>query len=139
MWSKHRGQQLCAVQRHGGVADEDCNLHLPFLCKKASAGTVTAQFRAIDNSYSCLLRFLYIGDCPNSCSQNGQCNKKSRTCVCYKGWTGSDCSDFDCTEVNDCSGYGTCVGPNQCRCRVGWKVGVHDLLRRVDHSGNLSL
>ena len=44
-------------------------------------------------------------------------------CLCSNGWKGSeDCSAFDCSNVNNCSGRGKCVGPNQCRCRVGWKV-----------------
>ena len=42
-----------------------------------------------------------------------------RTCLCDDGWTGPSCSTPDCTEVNDCSGQGICVAPNECDCILG--------------------
>eukprot|EP00118_Oscarella_pearsei_P003217 m.13434 g.13434 ORF g.13434 m.13434 type:complete len:5185 (+) comp24805_c0_seq1:361-15915(+) len=88
----------CLKLTPAGWTKEDCTSRLPFFCSKPPAD-----------------------ECPNACSQHGQCDSATRTCSCFKGWRGEDCSDFHCNDVNDCSGYGTCVGPNQCRCRVGWK------------------
>ena len=30
--------------------------------------------------------------------------------------------DMKAKIVRNCGRYGTCVGPNYCRCRLGWKV-----------------
>ncbi|XP_072023149.1 protein bark beetle-like [Amphiura filiformis] len=57
--------------------------------------------------------------CPNNCYGKGVCH--GTTCVCSKGWKGDDCAEFHCQDVKDCSGFGTCVGPNQCKCRAGWQ------------------
>eukprot|EP00118_Oscarella_pearsei_P024297 m.303372 g.303372 ORF g.303372 m.303372 type:complete len:4895 (+) comp40834_c0_seq19:159-14843(+) len=81
-----------------GLETEDCNKPFPFFCRKPTAH-----------------------ECPNGCSRHGDCDSNTKTCVCFRGWHGSDCSKASCEDVNNCSGYGTCVGPNQCRCRVGWK------------------
>ena len=60
--------------------------------------------------------------CPNSCFGNGICMGIS--CLCNTGWSGKDCSVYDCKDVNNCSGFGECVGPNQCKCRGGWHVSI---------------
>ena len=42
---------------------------------------------------------------------------------CYTGFTGSNCSNYDCSGVDDCSGNGTCVEPNLCLCNEGYDGG----------------
>ncbi len=37
-------------------------------------------------------------------------------CVCTTGWSGSDCSVADCSQVNFCSGNSFCLEPNKCEC-----------------------
>ena len=58
--------------------------------------------------------------CINDCSLNGICLQK--TCTCNKGWETADCSKFHCKDVGNCGSFGTCVGPNHCKCRLGWTV-----------------
>ncbi len=43
---------------------------------------------------------------------------------CNLGFAGSNCSQYDCLEVNDCSGNGTCVEPNLCSCNLGFEGGM---------------
>ena len=40
---------------------------------------------------------------------------------CYLGFAGSNCSQYDCSEVNHCSGNGTCIEPNLCLCNEGFE------------------
>ncbi len=73
----------------------NCNILRPYICAKFS-----------------------VVSCKNSCFHHGACI--GRKCVCYEGWNGNDCSQYHCSDVNDCFGRGECVGPNQCRCKAGW-------------------
>ncbi|CZT44929.1 related to 3-phytase precursor [Rhynchosporium secalis] len=58
------------------------------------------------------------------CNSSGFCEKKrsGTTCACFAGFAGPKCQSFTCVE--NCSGHGTCVGANECRCEAGWG-GVH--------------
>ena len=49
------------------------------------------------------------------CSYNGECNA-DQTCTCSQGYSGVDCSLFNCSQVNNCSNAGTCVAPDVCAC-----------------------
>eukprot|EP01135_Chromosphaera_perkinsii_P011125 Nk52_evm34s2340 gene=Nk52_evmTU34s2340 len=56
--------------------------------------------------------------CSVNCFQ-GHCPSSPNTCVCFSGWTGSDCNTFTCSPA--CvSGQGTCSGPNFCQCNTGF-------------------
>lgn len=58
------------------------------------------------------------------CSASGFCTKKraGTTCACFAGVTGTTCQSFTCTD--NCSGHGTCVGANECKCDTGFG-GLH--------------
>jgi 3-phytase len=49
--------------------------------------------------------------------QNGFVNADG-SLSCFAGFTGAECSQFTCH--NACSGQGTCVGPNECKCSGSW-------------------
>lgn len=60
------------------------------------------------------------GYCANpisdGCSKNGF--SSNGTCSCFAGFSGADCSQNTCQ--NNCSGHGSCDGPNVCKCEAGW-------------------
>merc|ERR1712137_179144 len=64
--------------------------------------------------------------CPNNClidTNQGSC--VNGTCMCNPGWTGSDCSQVDCSagNMNNCGNHGFCgeiLGVQTCVCDVGW-------------------
>ena len=56
------------------------------------------------------------------CSQMGFFSKADGTCDCFFGTDGETCEKITC--VDNCSGRGTCVGPNTCECEDGWG-GLH--------------
>ncbi|XP_019646646.1 PREDICTED: uncharacterized protein LOC109487118 [Branchiostoma belcheri] len=91
----------------------ECKIHLP------SDGSLT-MFADCGSFYPFVCKRPIVDDCPNACSHHGDC--MGRTCICDRGWRGEDCSKATCNERNDCGEFGTCVGPNICRCRNGWQV-----------------
>jgi 3-phytase len=60
----------------------------------------------------------------SACSDHGFCTKNGKgiECSCFAGWHGKSCKTYTCED--NCSGHGTCVGPNQCKCNAGWG-GLH--------------
>lgn len=42
-------------------------------------------------------------------------------CKCFQGYVGADCSLFDCSLKDQCSGQGNCTAINQCTCFTGFK------------------
>ncbi|KAL2881608.1 hypothetical protein SGCOL_003176 [Colletotrichum sp. CLE4] len=52
------------------------------------------------------------------CSSNGYCQENALGCGCFAGFTGDKCDQIQC--MNNCSGHGECVGPQQCKCENGW-------------------
>ena len=69
--------------------------------------------------------------CPNACSDNGVCRGVPPVCVCDDGWTGADCSQYQCSgeqcaQASPRQGafrpaevMGSCVG-GQCVCEAGF-------------------
>ena len=52
--------------------------------------------------------------------EHGVCSEFKGLCYCEAGWKGEDCDEFTCRDVGNCN-HGTCIGPNACRCAVGWE------------------
>ena len=76
--------------------------------------------------------------CPNSCSKRGRCNKNTRQCQCFDGYTGGDCSLYICPygiawtdqsigidnahKPAECSNMGICNRKTgDCFCRMGYE------------------
>ncbi|CAK9004334.1 Teneurin-2 (Ten-2) (Neurestin) (Protein Odd Oz/ten-m homolog 2) (Tenascin-M2) (Ten-m2) (Teneurin transmembrane protein 2) [Cleaved into: Ten-2 [Durusdinium trenchii] len=51
--------------------------------------------------------------CPNACSGQGRCIEGG--CLCFAGFSGSDCSVQSC-----CNGHESCEVPGTCLCDAGW-------------------
>jgi len=79
----------CFTGWNGGAAD--CSYRE---CPKGSAWADKAH--AIDSAHL-----------PAECSNAGTCDRKSGTCQCFDGFTGSACQRSSCP--NSCSGHGTCM------------------------------
>ena len=59
----------------------------------------------------------------SKCQGRGYPSKKEPKygkCSCFPGWEGKKCNRIACDTVLNCSGHGTCVGPNVCNCDAGW-------------------
>ena len=61
----------------------------------------------------------------DNCSGSGFCpsraHRRSRpfeACQCFAGFAGETCAEITCAD--NCSGHGTCEGPNTCACEDGW-------------------
>lgn len=107
-----------------GYYGNDCSGKCPNLCsnngtcdQKLGVCSCKADYYGNDCSLSC------PKDSNNNiCSNNGVCefDGKNIKCVCYTGYTGSDCSERTCP--GDCSGNGgTCnVSTGVCSCNTGY-------------------
>ena len=77
----------------------------------------------------------YVGKCRSKspiseeCSFHGFYTKDSETCDCFAGSIGDKCDGISCED--DCSGHGTCAGPNLCKCGQGWG-GLHCSFKVVE-------
>ena len=75
--------------------------------------------------------------CPNSCNGHGRCSNPDRTCYCFTGYLGPDCSRLSCPygtawvdlaagndnahNVAECSNMGLCDrSTGTCTCRSGF-------------------
>ncbi|CAM6102918.1 unnamed protein product [Calypogeia fissa] len=56
------------------------------------------------------------GGCLGACNWNGECVAKS--CHCFLGFSGDDCSKRYCP--NGCSGHGVCTANGFCNCDMGY-------------------
>lgn len=72
---------------------------------------------------NCSLYSLFTVDCPHpNCSGHGFC--ADGTCICKKGWKGTDCATMDQDALQclpDCSGHGTFdLDTQTCTCESKW-------------------
>ncbi|GAB2222570.1 hypothetical protein Droror1_Dr00016689 [Drosera rotundifolia] len=56
------------------------------------------------------------GQCPNSCSFNGDC--MNGRCLCFLGFHGHDCSKRSCPS--NCGEHGKCLASGVCSCENGY-------------------
>ncbi|XP_038581252.1 tenascin-X isoform X2 [Micropterus salmoides] len=56
-----------------------------------------------------------VDECPNECSDQGRC--VDGKCICFPGFSGSDCSESNCP--GNCNNNGRCVN-GQCICDPGF-------------------
>ncbi|XP_034560964.1 tenascin-like [Notolabrus celidotus] len=56
-----------------------------------------------------------VGECPNECNDQGRC--VDGKCVCFPGYSGTDCSESNCP--GNCNNKGKCVN-GQCVCDPGF-------------------
>ncbi|XP_024039919.1 uncharacterized protein LOC18041730 isoform X1 [Citrus clementina] len=57
-----------------------------------------------------------FGQCPNSCTFNGDC--VDGKCHCFLGFHGHDCSKRSCPD--NCNGHGKCLSNGACECENGY-------------------
>ncbi|XP_052224897.1 fibropellin-1-like [Dreissena polymorpha] len=85
-----------------------------FICVCNKGWTHTAQKDACD---------LDVNECnqtPGTCDNGASCENSegSYKCHCRQGWTGTNCSQYNCTN-RACANNGVCDG-NVCKCAAGW-------------------
>ncbi len=78
-----------------------------------------------DCLFRCNVTVMNTGSCacPNHCFGNGRCHDDERGCVCLSGFSGRDCSLFDCSS-SVCENKGECAiasdGFGICKCASGF-------------------
>ncbi|KAF0698167.1 hypothetical protein As57867_011166, partial [Aphanomyces stellatus] len=85
--------------------------------KSAATGTTSCVCKCGYSGATCAI------GCLNSCSGKGTCGADN-TCACNHGFTGRDCSQYDCpigTDSMVCSGNGRCLENATCACRPGFQ------------------
>lgn len=76
-------------------------------------------------------------DSPSVCGGiSGAVCSSPDICTCPSGYGGSECQDIYCgaylaTDPLVCSSKGTCTGPNNCECQLGYKSGSNPSLCNI--------
>ena len=85
-----------------------------YSCNNKGTCNNYAQCVCGDNNFG---RYCQYEFCPDDCSGNGFCDKKTMKCTCKKGFFGQNCAG-NCKKK--CSDNGYCLD-NKCVCFPGYK------------------
>ncbi|RHY30136.1 hypothetical protein DYB32_004579 [Aphanomyces invadans] len=126
-------QSMCFLAKQNGIYFPITRLALASTALNAitCANSCKAEnsicvYSGVTNTTSCMCNCGYSGEtcdigCINQCSSQGTCT--NNVCTCQKGFTGADCSEYDCPVANGkkCSGNGVCNSNATCTCSINFK------------------